>query len=88
MYVCVEHLERFLTGEVNTDLKVFIQCVEKFLIDDTIWAAGQSMDIHIVSNAIEDLKNVRLIQQGTFLQHLLKTDRVNMQGATTIKITL
>lgn len=46
------------------------------------------MDIHIVSNAIEDLKNVRLIQQGTFLQHLLKTDRVNMQGATTIKITL
>ena len=53
---------------------MFVQSTEQFLVQDAIAAGGQSVDVHIVSNAVENLQDVQLVQVKSLLQHLVQKE--------------
>lgn len=42
-------------ADTLTHLHMFVQSIEEFLVQDAVTAGGQSVDVYIVSNAVQDL---------------------------------
>lgn len=56
----------------GSNLDMFVEGMEELLVQDTITAVGEGIDVHIMCNTIQNLQDVRLVQVGTFLQNLTR----------------